>query len=135
MTNVFRSMHATRRISHASLLLVLLACLLITIRLVAGFLCSTCFYNEFEQSTARSLHLHAGGDRNPCHHGKPESNPLIKWACAVTQDVSAFILPEIPRLPVLVAFIVPLFVIAVSYEGRSLVAAHGRGPPVNVLID
>ena len=106
----------------------LLACLLVAIRLAAGFVCYTCF-NDFETPTSRSFHLHAGGDLNPCHHGRVEVSPLTNWACTVTQDESAFILPEIPRLPVMVSFFVPMFFLFVSYGDRLLIAAHGRSPP------
>ncbi len=107
----------------------LVACILISIRLVAGFVCHTCFF-DLEQPTSRSFHLHAGGDQNPCHHGRVEANPLVSWACAVTQDESAFILPEIPRLPVIVSLFVPLVLLLVSHADRPLVTAHGRGPPI-----
>ncbi|MFO0720829.1 MAG: hypothetical protein U0319_08860 [Nitrospira sp.] len=86
---------------------VAVACLLIAIRVVAGFLCHTCFI-DFEKPTSRSFHLHAGGDHEPCHHGQAEASPLITWACTVTQDETAFILPEIPRLPLLVSLFVSL---------------------------
>jgi hypothetical protein len=105
------------------------ACLLIAIRLIAGFLCHTCFI-DFEKPTSSSFHLHAGGDRDPCHHGQAEASPLVTWACTVTQDESAFILPDIPRLPLLVSLFVSLTVLALSFGGRPLVVAHGRGPPV-----
>ena len=105
------------------------ACLLIVIRLVAGFLCHTCFV-DFEKPASRSFHLHAGGDHEPCHHGQAEASLLITWACTVTQDETAFILPEIPRLPLLVSLFVSLTVLAFSFGGRPLVVAHGRGPPV-----
>lgn len=110
----------------------LIACILIGIRLVAGFVCHTCFF-DFEQPTTRSFHLHAGGDQNPCHHGRVEANPLVSWACTVTQDESAFILPEIPRLPVMVSLFVPLVLLLVSHVDRPLVTAHGRGPPLSLV--
>lgn len=125
--------HAPRnwRSGPAPRLAVAIACLLIAIRLVAGFVCHTCFF-DFERPTSRSFHLHAGGDQNPCHHGRVEGNPLTNWACAVTQDENAFILPEIPRLPLLVSLLVSLIVLVLSFNGRPLVAAHGRGPPLRV---
>jgi hypothetical protein len=105
------------------------ACLLIVIRLVAGFLCHTCFV-DFEKPASRSFHLHAGGDQDPCHHGRVEGSPLTNWACAVTQDETAFILPEIPRLPIVVSEFVPLVVLLLSYRTLFEIVAHGRGPPV-----
>lgn len=107
---------------------VLLALSLIAIRLVAGFFCATCFV-ELERPTTRSFHLHAGGDHDPCHHGKVKAHPLIEWACAVTFDDSAFVLPEIPRLPVVVSAFVPLAVLAISFSSLSSIAARGRSPP------
>ncbi|MBL8037639.1 MAG: hypothetical protein JSS38_08485 [Nitrospira sp.] len=104
------------------------ACLLIVIRLAAGFFCYTCFL-DFETPQTRSFHLHAGGDQNPCHHGRVEATPLIQWACTVTQDDTAYILPEIPRLPVLVWLFVPVVFLAISYADRLPIIAHGRGPP------
>lgn len=106
----------------------LVVCILIGIRLVAGFVCHTCFF-DLEQPTTRSFHLHAGGDQNPCHHGRVEINPLVSWACAVTQDESAFILPDVPRLPIIASLFFPLFLLAVFYGERPLIAAHSRGPP------
>lgn len=109
----------------------LVACLLISIRLVAGFVCHTCFF-DLEEPTNRSFHLHAGGDQEPGHHGRVESDPLVNWACAVTQDESAFILPESPRPPVMVSGFVPPVPLPVSHVDRPLVTAHGRGPPISL---
>lgn len=106
----------------------IVACLLVAIRIVAGFVCHTCFF-DLEQPSTRSFHLHTGGDLNPCHHGRVETGPLVKWACAVTQDESAFILPEIPHLPMVVSLFVLLILFLVSPADRPLVTAHGRGPP------
>jgi len=128
MTTPQMSFLPHRRSGLAPRAAVAVACLLIAIRLVAGFLCHTCFI-DFEKPTSRSFHLHAGGDHEPCHHGQAEASPLIAWACTVTQDETAFILPEIPRLPLLVSLFVSLTVLALSFGGRPLVVAHGRGPP------
>ena len=98
------------------------------VRMVGGFICNTC-YLDFEQPKSRSFHLHGGGDREPCHHGKPEASPLIQWACTVMQDESAFVLPEIPRLPVVISFFESLVLLLVSYRTLFPIAAHGRGPP------
>ncbi len=107
-----------------------MACLLVAIRLVAGVVCSTCF-NEFEQPQIRTFHLHGGGDHEACHHGRAEASPLVNWACAVSQDDSAFLLPEIPQLPVIVSLSVPLVLLLISFCSVSLITAHGRGPPVS----
>ena len=121
-------MHMLRRSEEASRALVLLACLLIGIRLAAAFLCSTCFH-EFEQSPDRRFYLHAG-DHDACHHGRAQASPLVGWACGVTQDESAFVLPDIPRLPVLISHLVPWILIPITYRGLPLITAVGRGPPV-----
>jgi hypothetical protein len=121
-------MHAHQRRGQVPSLVLLFVCLLVGIRLAAGFVCFTCFA-DFEKPKTRNFYLHSGGDADPCHHGQPPVNPLTNWACTVTQDDPAFILPEVPRLPVIVSLFAPLFPLAVSYEGRPLIAAHGRGPP------
>ena len=54
----------------------------------------------------------------------------IVWACSVNEDESAFVLPEIPRLPVLVSFFVPLLFLWVRYRSLIPIAANGRGPPL-----
>lgn len=118
-----------RRSRHA----VLLALFLIGIRLVAGFLHVSCF-NEIEPPPARSFHLHAGGDRIPCHHGKASTSPLSDWACSVNQDESAFILPDVPLLPVVVALFLPFLLFGVSFGSRSAIVPHGRGPPCLCLL-
>ena len=109
---------------------VVVACLLVVIRVVAGFVCHTCFV-DFEKPTSRSFHLHAGGDHEPCHHGQAEASPLVTWACTVTQDETAFILPDIPRLPVMVSEFVLLVLLLLSYRTLFQIVAHGRGPPVH----
>lgn len=108
------------------------ASLLVGIHLVAGYVCMSCTYPT-EEPRARSFHLHGGGDRDPCHHGRPEPNPLTAWACAVTQDDGAFVLPEIPRLPVLVSVFTPLHEPLSPSSGVPLIAAIGRGPPTPLL--
>ncbi len=128
MTIPQSSVSQHRRSSLAPRAAVVVACLLVAIRLVAGVLCHTCFI-DFEKSTSRSFHLHAGGDHEPCHHGQAEATPLVSWACTVTQDDTAFILPDIPRLPLLISLFVPLALVVLSFGGRPLVVAHGRGPP------
>ncbi|CBK40432.1 protein of unknown function [Nitrospira defluvii] len=124
----FLSQH--RRSSLAPRTAVAVACLLAVIRVVAGFVCHTCFV-DFEKPASRSFHLHAGGDHDPCHHGQAEASPLVTWACTVTQDETAFILPDIPRLPVVVSEFVPLVLLLLSYRTLFQIVAHGRGPPVH----
>ena len=124
------SLSQHRRSNLAPKTAVIVACLLIVIRVVAGFVCHTCFL-DFEQPTSRSFHLHAGGDRDPCHHGQAEASPLTTWACTVTQDETAFILPDIPRLPLVVSEFVPLVLLLLSYRTLFQITAHGRGPPVH----
>lgn len=104
-----------------------MTCLLVGIRVVAVFLCSTCFH-ELEQPSERMFYLHAG-DHDACHHGRAQASPLVGWACGVTQDESAFVLPDIPRLPVLISQFVPWIRLPITYRGLSLIAAVGRGPP------
>ena len=124
------SLSQHRRSNLAPQTAVIVACLLIVIRVVAGFVCHTCFV-DFEKPTSRSFHLHAGGDRDPCHHGQAEASPLTTWACTVTQDETAFILPDIPRLPLVVSEFVPLVLLLLSYRTLFQITAHGRGPPVH----
>ena len=124
------SLSQHRRSNLAPQTAVIVACLLIVIRVVAGCVCHTCFL-DFEQPTSRSFHLHAGGDRDPCHHGQAEASPLTTWACTVTQDETAFILPDIPRLPLVVSEFVPLVLLLLSYRTLFQITAHGRGPPVH----
>ncbi len=115
-------------VSRRSRWVLLLAVSLIAIRLVAAFFCATCFV-DLEKPTTRSFHLHAGGDQDPCHHGRVEVAPVIQWACTVTQDEPAFILPEIPRLPLVAALSVPLLLPVISYRDVAPILATGRGPP------
>ena len=124
------SLSQHRRSNLAPQTAVIVACLLIVIRVVAGFVCHTCFI-DFEKPASRSFHLHAGGDRDPCHHGQAEASPLTTWACTVTQDETAFILPDIPRLPLVVSEFVPLVLLLLSYRTLFQIVAHGRGPPVH----
>lgn len=130
MSYVLRSMHRSPQCKETSLFLVLLACVLSSIRLAALFLCSTCFH-EFEQLPERMFYLHAG-DHDACHHGRAQASPLVGWACGVTQDETAFVLPDIPRLPVLTSQFVPWICLPSTYHGFSLIAAVGRGPPIPV---
>ena len=107
----------------------LVACLLVCIRLIAGVICSTCIL-PLELLQSRVVHLHGGGDREPCDHSQAQAGSFVQWACEVTQDETAFILPKIPRLPLLVALFVPLALLLISSRRISLITAHGRGPPV-----
>jgi hypothetical protein len=45
------------------------------------------------------------------------------------QDDPAFILPDIPQLPVVISFFAVFFLLDVSYTGRMFITAHGRSPP------
>jgi len=126
---IFRNMFLSRHFGRRSRLGAL-ACLLVSIRLVAGVICSTCILPE-EVQQDRVAHLHGVGDREPCSHGRAQAGPIAQWACTVTQDESAFILPDIPRLPVLVSFLVPLVLLWPSYRSLALIAANGRGPPLS----
>lgn len=105
-----------------------MACLLIAIRLVAGVVCSSCF-NEFEEPSVRSFHLHGGGDHEACHHGRAEASPMVVWACSVNQDDPAFLLPEVPQLPVIASLSIPHVLLLISVHSVSLIAAQGRSPP------
>lgn len=131
MNDLLRLIHSSRRSGWISRLLAVIACLLIGARLVGGFICNTC-YLDFEQPKGRSFYLHGGGDREPCHHGQPEASPFTQWACTVMQDESAFVLPDIPRLPVVVSLFVPLVLLLVPYCTLFPIAAHGRGPPAGL---
>lgn len=131
MNHLLRFMHSTRQSNRAPLLVCLIACLLAGIRAAAAIVCSTCFL-DFEKPPARSFYLHSGGDQNRCHHGLASANSWIVWACSVNEDEAAFVLPEIPRLPVIVSVFVPLVLLLVSYRTLFPIAAHGRGPPIRV---
>ena len=129
MNDFLHAMHASERSGRIHRLVALLACLLIGIRFAAGIVCSTCF-TDWEQAKTRAFYLHSGWDRDRCHHGLAPASLWIVWACSVNEDESAFVLPEIPRLPVVVSFFVPLVLLLVSYRNFTLIAANGRGPPL-----
>lgn len=131
MTDTVRVFQQDRRTPRATRAAVLLAVSLIAIRLIAGVICSTCIL-PLELVKSRVDHLHSGGDHEPCSHGPTKAVPLVQWACTVTQDETAFALPEIPRLPVVVSVFVPLSLLLVSYRSLSLIKAHGRSPPARV---
>ena len=131
MNGVWRSMHGARQTTRGPFLAVSLVCALIAIRLAAAIVCATCF-TELETPATRNFHLHGGGDREPCHRGQVEAKPLVNWACSVNQDDNAFILPDIPRLPLVVALFVPLVGLLVSYRSLLLISATGRSPPLSV---
>ena len=128
MLRALRFMHSSRSSSRTSSLLGLMACLLVGIHVVAEYVCMTCTYPTDEPS-ARSFHLHSGEDRDPCHHGRPEPNPLTAWACAVTQDDDAVVLPDIPRLPVISSVFLPFHKSLAPKSNTTLIAAVSRGPP------
>lgn len=106
-----------------------MACLLVCVHLVAWYVCMSCTY-PMEEPRVRSFHLHSGEDRDPCHHGRPEPNPLTAWACAVTQDDDAFVLPDIPRLPVILSVFLPFHEPLSPGSNNTQITAVGRGPPV-----
>jgi hypothetical protein len=58
MNDLLCIMHTSRRSGWASRLLIVMACLLIGVRLVGGFICNTC-YLDFEQPKSRSFHRHS----------------------------------------------------------------------------
>lgn len=124
MNDTPRSMHHPRRLKT----MLWLACLLACIRLVAVGICSTCFL-DFETPKTRAFYFHDGSDHDACHHGRAQGSPLLAWACAVTQDDSDFVLPAVPRLPVVLSFFLSFFLMVVSRRDHSLIAANGRAPP------
>jgi hypothetical protein len=117
-----------RRSEKASRFVALLACLLIGIRIAAALVCATCF-TDIEKPLVRSFYLHSGWDQDRCHHGQAPASPWINWACSVNADDPAFVLPDVPRLPVIVALFVPLVLLRITYHNLSLVVAQNRGPP------
>ncbi|ULA69540.1 MAG: hypothetical protein LZF62_430212 [Nitrospira sp.] len=130
MTNGIHLSRTTRQPDQASLLCVFLVFLLVTIRLVAGTICYTCL-PIFEAPKSRTAHFHGGKNHASCHQDRVNDSLWLVWACTVTQDESAYILPEIPRLPVVISLFAALFLLAVSYGGRTPVATPCRGPPVS----
>lgn len=109
--------------------LALLACLLVGIRLAAEFGCHTCFFDLERLASRTTLHIHAADSHSHCQHGKTTLPWFVEWACMANQDDKSFLLPDIPRLPVLVSFLALLVLPVLSFSGRPLIAAHGRGPP------
>ncbi|SLM49318.1 conserved protein of unknown function [Nitrospira japonica] len=128
VTDLLRYLHRHTREGRKALPVFLLACLLIGIRLIAGTISEACFF-DLELTADRTVHLHSANDHAHCNHGRFNVAPLVAWACSVCKDVNAYTLPEVPRLPILVSFFVPLFLLVVSFGRRPLIAAHGRGPP------
>ncbi|MBP8116787.1 MAG: hypothetical protein KAY09_03560 [Nitrospira sp.] len=126
---MLRHLHSHRRSAQASRAVVLLASLLIGIRLAAGIIHAAC-YVDWEKPNARSFYLHSGGDHDRCHHGQVPPDPWAEWGCEASQDEPGFTLPEIPRLPPLVSWFAPLSLFLISCRSFSLIAAHGRSPPV-----
>ena len=118
-----------RRGARARRPIVLLACLLIGIRLIAGAVSEACFF-DLEVPSTRTVHIHSAGDHDHCPHGRYSVPPLLAWACSACKDANEFALPEAPPLPILESFFVPLSVQAVPFDGLSLIAARGRGPPL-----
>ncbi len=128
--NVLEDVSAARRSRRAPTPTVVLACLLIGIRLLAGAISEVCFF-DLEVSPVRTVHIHSAGDHEHCHHGRYSVPPLLAWACSACKDAGEFTLPDIPHLPILVSFFVPLLFLVLSCGSRPLIAARGRGPPLS----
>lgn len=118
-----------RRSARAPRPMVLLACLLIGIRLIAGAVSEACFF-DLEVPSTRTVHIHSAGDHDHCSHGRYNVPPLLAWACSACKDANEFALPETPPLQILVSFFVPLFLLLLLVGSRPLIAARGRGPPL-----
>lgn len=108
---------------------VALVCLLIGIRLFAGAISETCFF-DLEWQPVRTVHIHSAGEHDHCHHGRYNVPPLVAWACSACKDANEFTLPDSIRLPLLMSLFVPLFLLVASAGDRPLIAARGRGPPL-----
>lgn len=114
--------------------LALLVWLLIGIRCVAAFGAYTCNAYWEVRTTRTAYILHAAGSHSHCQHGKSTGDPFVGWACTVYQDDQMLLLPEIPRLPVQASVLALLVLLIISFSGRALIAAHGRGPPLHTPI-
>jgi len=125
-----RGFSVDRRRGRACTSIIVLACLLIGIRLLAGAISEICFF-DLEVPPVRTVHIHSAGDHDHCHHGRYSVPPLLAWACSACKDAGEFTLPDIPHLPILVSFFVPLFLLVLSFGSRPLIAARGRGPPLS----
>jgi len=125
-----RGFSVDRRRGRARTSIIVLACLLIGIRLLAGAISEICFF-DLEVPPVRTVHIHSAGDHDHCHHGRYSVPPLLAWACSACKDAGEFTLPDIPHLPILVSFFVPLFLLVLSFGSRPLIAARGRGPPLS----
>lgn len=129
MLHALRFLNSARRFGRGPFLLCLLACLLIGSRLAGEFVCYTCF-GDLEAPKTRTFHLHGGGDQERCHHGRADIDPLRLWGCKVNENDPAFVLPEIPRMPVILSVLVPFVLLFVSYRNIVAIAVHSRGPPL-----
>jgi hypothetical protein len=120
-------MHATDRSGRTPRLVALLACLLIGIRFAASIVCSTCFH-RLGAGERRGPSISIAGGIVIAVPPWAELRPAcgFVWACSVNEDESAFVLPEIPRLPVVVSIFVPLVFLLISY--RSLIPDYGQWP-------
>lgn len=130
MNLTLRGFSVDRRRGRARTSIIVLACLLIGIRLLAGAISEICFF-DLEVPPVRTVHIHSAGDHDHCHHGRYSVPPLLAWACSACKDAGEFTLPDIPHLPILVSFFVPLFLLVLSFGSRPLIAARGRGPPLS----
>lgn len=129
MKDALASLSPAPRVGQTSLPIVLLVCLLVGIRLMAESISASCFF-DLQTPTARTFHIHGVGVHAHCDHGRYKVSPLVDWACSVCKDADGYALPQIPRLPILVSFFVPLFFPVVSFGSRALIVPHGRGPPL-----
>lgn len=130
MNKSLRGFSVDHRRGRARTSIIALACLLIGIRLLAGAISEICFF-DLEVPPVRTVHIHSTGDLDHCHHGRYSVPPLLAWACSACKDAGEFTLPDSPRLPILVSFFVPLFLLTLSFGSRPLIAARGRGPPLS----
>lgn len=130
MTDILKCLSVGHRRSRVEQPIVLLACLLIGIRLLAGAISEVCFF-DLEVPPLRTVHIHSAGDHDHCHHGRYSVPPLLAWACSACKDAGEFTLPDIPYLPILVSFLVPLPFLVLSFGSLPLIAARGRGPPLS----
>ena len=130
MNLTLRGFSVDRRRGRARTSIIVLACLLIGIRLLAGAISEICFF-DLEVPPVRTVHIHSAGDHDHCHHGRYSVPPLLAWACSACKDAGEFTLPDSPHLPILVSFFVPLFLLVLSFGSRPLIAARGRGPPLS----
>ncbi len=81
MNNVLTFLHRSRSSGQASLLVMLLTCLLIGIRFAAGIIHASC-YVDWETPKTRSFHLLAEAIRTAA---TMVGRPLIRWRSGVVR--------------------------------------------------